>query len=119
MEEEERNDRSTQDGIMDAASDLVKTYRELIKLRIVEKTSLGASISIVGLLLIIVGVLLLLFASLGFAWWIGDRLDNMKAGFFIVGGVYLLILVTLVLMSNSVILPGIRNIIIRKMYEQD
>ena len=33
-------------------------------------------------------VFILLFLGLGAAWWIGEKLDNMKAGFFIVGGVY-------------------------------
>ncbi|MEJ7646334.1 MAG: hypothetical protein WKF87_17185 [Chryseolinea sp.] len=116
MEEE---DRLKQDGVFDAAGDLLETYRNLTKIRIIEHASLGASVGIFGLLSLVVTVLLLLFASLGAAWWIGDTMDNMKAGFFIVGGFYALLLLLFVLMANSVIIPNLRNIIIRKIYEEN
>ena len=116
MEEE---DRVKQDSLVDAAGDLLETYRNLTKIRIVEYTSLGASISIFGLLTLVVTVLVLFFTGLGAAWWIGDSMHNIKAGFFIVGGFYALLLLLGLLMANSVILPGLRNIIIRKIYDQN
>lgn len=119
MEAEDRADRSRQDNLVDAASDMFETYRDLIKVRIVEQTSLGASVSILGIVILIIILLILLFAGLGAAWWIGDSLDNMKAGFFIVGGIYTLLLLTGLLTANSFILPNLRNLIIRKIYEQD
>jgi hypothetical protein len=112
-------DRVKQDSLVDAAGDLLETYRNLTKIRMVEYSSLGASISIFGLLTLVVTVLILLFTGLGAAWWIGDSMDNMKAGFFIVGGFYALLLLLAVLMANSVIIPNLRNIIIRKIYEQN
>jgi len=116
MEEE---DRVKQESLVDAVGDLLGTYQNLTKIRIVEYTSLGASISIFGLLTLVVTVLILLFTGLGAAWWIGDSMQNMKAGFFIVGGFYAFLLLLGVLLANSVILPNLRNIIIRKMYEQN
>ena len=116
MEEE---DRLKQDSLVDAAGDLIETYRNLTKIRIVEHTSLGASISIVGLMSLVVTVLILFFTGIGAAWWIGDSMHNMKAGFFIVGGFYTLVLLLGILMANSVIIPNLRNIIIRKIYEQN
>ncbi|HTE28861.1 MAG TPA: hypothetical protein VK666_00695 [Chryseolinea sp.] len=116
MEEE---DRLKQDSLVDAAGDLIETYRNLITMRIVEQTSLGASVSILGIIVLVVTLLILLFAGLGAAWWIGDALHNMKAGFFIVGGFYVLVLIISMLVANSVIIPGLRNLIIRKIYEQD
>jgi hypothetical protein len=116
MEEE---DRLKQDSLVDAAGDLIETYRNLITMRIVEQTSLGASVSILGVIVLLVALLILLFAGLGAAWWIGDALQNMKAGFFIVGGFYALVLIISMLVANSVIIPGLRNLIIRKIYDQD
>jgi hypothetical protein len=43
----------------------------------------------------------------------------MKAGFFIVGGVYIILLALVLGMAKKVFIPGIRNLIIKKIYEQD
>ena len=112
-------DAERQDSIVDAAGDLIETYRDLITVRIVEHTSTGASISIVGLITLLIVVFVLLFSGMGAAWWIGDRMDNMKAGFFIVGGFYTLLLIILLVTAKPYLIPNIRNMIIRKMYEQD
>lgn len=115
MEEQKKS----AEKIVDAAADLVETYRNLITVRIVEQTSLGASVSIVGILLLLVVVFVLLFIGVGLAWWAGETLDNMKAGFFIVGGFYALVLLVMLLTARKVILPNIRNLLIKKIYEQD
>jgi uncharacterized BrkB/YihY/UPF0761 family membrane protein len=112
------DDRTKQDNLIDATSDMIETYRQLIKVKVIEQTSVGASISIVGLLFLALTILVILFAGLGAAWWIGDKLENMKAGFFIVGGIFCLVLVAGLLIANSVIIPSLRNLIIRKIYEQ-
>jgi hypothetical protein len=114
----EASDRERQDGLVDAVGDMVATYRSLVNIRIVETTARGGSLSIVGVLVLVVSVFVLLFSGLGAAWWIGDVMNNMKAGFFIVGGFYLFILILLLVTANSVILPWLRNIIVRKVYEQ-
>ncbi len=104
---------------LDSATDLIESYRSLISLRITEHTSLGISMSIVGLLSMILAAFILLFTSLGAAWWLGEYMDNMKAGFFMVGGVYTLIFIILLATSRNVLLPLIRNLIIKKIYEQN
>lgn len=113
------DDASKQDNIVNAAGDLIETYRNLMTIRVVEHTSLGASFSILGIITLFVIVFVLLFSGLGAAWWIGDRLDNMKAGFFIVGGFYAILLVIILLTANTFLLPNLRNLIIKKIYEQD
>jgi hypothetical protein len=107
------------DNLVDVLSDLVETYRNLVTVRIVEHTSIAASISILGTISLFVSVFVLLFTGLGAAWWIGDSLNNMKAGFFIVGGFYSFLLLMILLTANSYLIPRIRNLIIKKTYEQD
>ena len=101
------------------AADLLESYRDLISLRIVEHSSLGISISVIGILSLILVVFVLLFIGLGAAWWLGEYFNNMKSGFFIVGGVYTVIFGVLLASSQKVLIPRIRNMIIKKMYEQD
>jgi hypothetical protein len=112
-------DAERQDSVVDAAGDLIETYRDLLTVRIVEHTSMGASISIVGIISLLIIVFVLIFSGLGAAWWIGDEMNNMKAGFFIVGGFYTLILIAVLATAKSIIIPNVRNLIIKKIYEQD
>lgn len=114
----EDRDRIEQDGLVDAVGDMIETYRGLVNVRIVEQAAIGGSISLLGILLLVISVFVLLFAGLGVAWWIGDSMENMKAGFFIVGGFYLLLLIVALLTAGNVILPWLRNLIVRKIYEQ-
>ncbi len=115
----DNNDAERQDTVVDAAGDLIETYRDLLTVRIVEHTSMGASISIVGIITLLIIVFVLAFSGLGAAWWIGDTMNNMKAGFFIVGGFYTLILIAVLASAKSFIIPNVRNLIIKKIYEQD
>jgi len=107
------------ENLVGAVGDWVETYRNLLGVKVVEHTSLGASVSFLSALTMLVSVFILLFVGLGAAWWIGEQLDNMKAGFFIVGGVYGAVLIIILAMAKKVLIPGIRNLIIKKIYEQD
>lgn len=109
----------SEERLVDVGADLVEAYRDLITIKIIEHTSLGASVSVVGILSLVLAMFVLMFAGLGSAWWLGEYLADMKAGFFIVGGVYTLAFGLLLLTSRKVIVPRIRNLIIKKIYEQD
>lgn len=63
------------------------------KLDLLKKTAL--SLITGGQLIIKVGILILVlfFVSIGFAFLIGNNLDHVSYGFFIVGGAYLIILI--------------------------
>ncbi len=107
------------ENLVSTVGDLIESYRSLISIRVAEHTSQGISVSIMGVLALITSVFVLLFVGIGSAWWLGEYLNNMKVGFFIVGGFYLLILLILLLASRKVLIPRIRNMIIKDMYEKD
>jgi hypothetical protein len=111
--------KNSSERLIDAVSGWIKTYRSLVKIRIAEHASQGVSLSIVSILVVLAIVFMLFFIGLGAAWWIGENLENMKAGFFIVGGVYTIVLVFILVLAKRHLIPGIRNIIIKKIYEQD
>ena len=115
MEEEKKPTQK----ILEAAGKMVDTYRELLRVNVVEHASLGASWSSVGIFLTILAVFVLLFAGLGSAWWLGERMDNLKAGFFIMSGFYLLVVLAIGLSAKKLIIPGLRNIFIKMMYDKD
>lgn len=101
--------------ILETARRLIDSYRELITLNAVEHGSLAASWSSLGTVLLILVVFVLLFAGLGSAWWLGEAMNNFKAGFFIVSGFYLLVAIAALLSARKII-PGLRNMFIRMMY---
>jgi hypothetical protein len=100
-------------------SDLAESYRDLITIKVIEHSSLGISVSIVGVLALLLILFVFLFAGLGTAWWLGEHLSDMKSGYFIVGGVYTLLFVILLASSRTLLIPRIRNILIKKIYEED
>ena len=104
---------------IDDAGNLIETYRDLITIRIIEQTSLGVSWSILGILSLIFILCILLFIGLGASWWLGEVMVNRTVGFFIVGGVYLTLLSILLILSRKFLIPAIRNLIIKKIYDQD
>jgi len=114
--QEQKNDA---EKWVDDAGNLIETYRDLITLRVVEHTSLGASVSVLGILSLIFILCIFLFFGLGAAWWIGELMQNRTAGFFIVGGSYLILLSVMLLMARKFIVPSLRNLIIKKIYDQD
>lgn len=116
MEEEKDN---TEEKWIESAGDLVGAYRDLAAIKIVEHASQGISISISGMLSLVTMVFVLMFAGFGTAWWIGGMMNNMIAGYFIVAGIYVLILILLTTTSKKIIIPSIRNMVIKKIYEQD
>jgi hypothetical protein len=115
MEEEKK----TSEKLVEAVGSWIETYRNLITIRIVKESSQSVSVTIFSALATVVIIFVLLFIGLGSAWWVGERLENMKAGFFIVGGVFTVILLILLLMAKKILIPGIRNLLIKKIYEQN
>jgi len=106
------------DDLFDHAGDYIETYYKLGLLKITEKTTAAGSSIIAALLLTILFIFFALFIGLGLAWWIGGMLDSMIAGYFIVAGIYLLIIICVLTMRKKIIDPFLRNFLVRKIYEQ-
>lgn len=109
----------TTDKWVTNATELADAYKDLLTMRMVEHTSLGIAASIIGITSLLVGLFILLFVGFGLAWWLGEYVQNMKLGFFVVAGGYALIFTSVLLTSKKILLPRIRNRIIKKIYEQD
>ena len=117
--EEEHEEKKPAERIVETTEDIIETYRNLVAINIVEYTSLGASLSMVGLVYLVFTVFVLLFVGLGAAWWLGEYMNNMKAGFFIVSGAFMFILLLVMLLAKKTLVPFIRNMIIKEIYDQD
>lgn len=116
MEEVEREQIKK---ITESTEDIVETYRKLLSLTLVEYTSLAAGISAAAVVYMLLIAFSLLFASMGVAWWIGQSMTNMTAGFFIVALIFALSLLVVILTAGKKIISLVRDLIIREMYDKD
>lgn len=109
--------KNTAGEIVDHTGDLIDTYYRLF---VVNATDKGSKVASIGITVIVMGLIsftALLFAGVGFAIWIGEYLQNMKAGFFLAAALFILLLCLFAAIREKVISPIIRNKIIRKLYE--
>ena len=105
------------DELLEHAGDYAETYYKLGLLKLTEKSTNAGSAIIATLLVVVLGIFFLLFLGMGLSWWIGSLLDSIMAGYFIVAGIYLVIIFCVVMMRKKIIDPFFRNFLVRKIYE--
>jgi hypothetical protein len=103
--------------LSDDIAELLDLYYKLAVVTVTEKASNAASVSITFTIIISLTMFSLLFAGLGFGWYLGERLNNVMAGYCAVAGIFLLLIILTLLLRKSYIFPYIRNTIIKKIYE--
>jgi hypothetical protein len=104
-------------GITKDVCDLADTYIALAKVNVTQKAATAASESVGWMVMAVLASFLLLFAGLGLAWWIGQLLSSMTAGFFLVAGFFGVLLILLIAFKEQLLYPIIRNKIVKKVYE--
>lgn len=76
------------ESLFERATEYGKTSYELVKLKVVDKTSDAVSSFVPHSIVIILIVSFLIFLNLGLAFWLGEILGEIFYGFFIVAGFY-------------------------------
>jgi hypothetical protein len=104
-------------ALTDHITDLFESYYKLGVLNATDKASGIASFTVTIIAVFLLSLFTLFFIGFGFAWWIGEKLENTEAGFFIVAGIFLAIVSIIMIFRKRLLLPLLRNIIIRKVYE--
>jgi amino acid transporter len=94
------------------AQELIESKIELLKLEILEKTSIAGSFIIWGLIMINLVFFLFLFAFIALGFLIGQWISNVAGGFAIVAVLYLLILIVLVIFRKPVF-TGLQNMFLK------
>ena len=94
--------------------DMIRTYillrKEYVKLNLLEKGSMFLSNMFLILACLLFGCFALLCLSFAIAYLLGEVLQNFVWGFFIVSGVYILLIFILILFKERLIInPMIRD----------
>ncbi len=95
------------------------TRWDLIVLAITERGMAAASSVITGLLLAFFGGIALVFASIGAAIWIGRNLDNPAAGYFVMAGVFLVILVLALVFARNYLRTVVTDSVLEAIKDDD
>lgn len=111
--------KESAENVLDTIEDILETHRDIAVVKFLQRFSTTASAAVIGIIGLLMILLILVFAGIGLAMWIGESLQNMKAGFFIVGGLFIVALSVILLIAKRVLVPIIRNLIIDKIYEED
>lgn len=104
-------------NLTDHVTDLLESYYKLGVLTVTEKATGIASFTVTLIAVSSLFIFTLLFIGLGTAWWLGEKLQNMMAGFFIVAASFALLIGIIMVFRKKLLFPFIRNIIIKNVYE--
>jgi hypothetical protein len=105
------------ENLTEHVKEYVDTYFKLSIVKTTDKATGFAAVSIMGILVCFLSLCILFFLGIGVALWLGESMNNTKAGYFIVAGFYILITVLLIVFRESLLFPLVRNFIIKKVYE--
>ena len=103
--------------LLDHATDYLETYYQLITVTVAQKAVNIASGIINAVILAILGLFAFGLISLGFGWWLGNLVDSRVGGFFLMAGIYIVIMVAIIMMRKKLIMPFLRNFLTKKIYE--
>lgn len=104
----------------DVITDSLELGETAVKLARINTAITATRISSSAALLIfqcIIALLAVLFCSAAAAWWLGYLLHSNATGFLIVGLFYVLLLILSFILKDKIVLPFLRNRIVKKLYE--
>ncbi|AHF17445.1 phage holin family protein [Niabella soli] len=105
------------ENVAENIEEIAQSYYRLSVIQLVQKGSkLGAALLVIGLVTLL-AFFSFLFIGFGVSWWIGNALGHPMWGFLIVAGFLLLVLVLILALKKKVIVPLIRNVIIKNLYD--
>lgn len=104
--------------LYDKATLYAKTSYELVRLKAIDKISEIISSLAVVISIVFIVAMFTLFLNVGIALWIGQTLNNISLGFFIVSGFYVLLAIIVFIYRKKLIKEPIDNLIVGKLLEE-
>jgi uncharacterized membrane protein (UPF0182 family) len=115
----EGNEKVKIEEVTDNLKEYINTRYEILLLKAGEKTANIASQLSVAILLLFSFILFIIFLSMGAGYYVSDLLHSTYAGFMIVAGFYLLLIIVVLLVRKGMIMKPMRNKIIRELFKED
>jgi hypothetical protein len=103
------------ESLIERMIDYINSSYHLIRLKTIDTVSDIVSSLLSGAIVLVLIMLFFLFLNLGFAFWIGEILNSLFLGFFVVAGFYGLVLVIVSLFLVKPIKNSFSNFIIKRL----
>jgi hypothetical protein len=100
--------------LLEQSHDYLETRIDLVKLKTIDKSSDVLSSAAAAVAILLAALFFVLMLSIGTAIYIGTVLDNLYYGFFIMAGVYALVIIILYAGRKQWIKMPVYNSIIKK-----
>lgn len=107
------------ENIFDEASTYAEARWNLSILNLSSKLADTISTMAITLVLSMIGLTVLLFMSLAAAWLIGDKLNSLPLGLFLVGLFYIVVGIVVYSIKDKYIKLPVINLLIKKFYYED
>ena len=105
------------DGLTSHIGEYAQTFYKLMMVKLTRKASATASVLVGVFAVCILGSLILIMASVGLGWWLGDVVGSRAGGFLLVAGFWTLILGIALMVRKSILYNYFRDLFISKFYE--
>lgn len=105
--------------LADHVLEYLDTRWDLLLLDITEKGLTVVSGLVTGLLLAVFGGMALLFACIGGAIWLGQRMGNPASGYFMVAGIFVLILAVALIFARNYIRTVVTEAVLKSIQDDD
>lgn len=102
--------------IVDHVEDIAETYYRLTIVNATQKATSLASSVVIMLIVAALSMFVLVFLAIALAIWLGDVIGSRSGGFLLSAGIFLVVL-GIVLLIRKPIVNGIRDLIVKKIYE--
>src|SRR5687767_4891079 len=98
--------------------EIAQTYYDLARINVAQAGAKAVARAFLFFLLAGLVLCILLLVGIGLSLFLGNLLNDAAAGYFIVAGIYLVLVLFFYLLRKQIIFPFIRNFIVRKIYDQ-
>lgn len=105
------------ENLTKSVGDYFDTYYKLTVVKAADKATGITASGLAGVAIIFLGIFVLFFTGLALGVWFGRLLENEVAGYLLVAGIFLLLIIILIALRKRIVFPFIRNLIVRKFYE--
>src|SRR5215831_3196674 len=100
--------------LLEHVTDYLETYYELITVNVAQKGINLASGIIYAMMVVILALFAFGLISLAIGWWLGNLVNSRAGGFFLMAGIYIIIIAVVMAVRKKVILPFFRNLLTKK-----
>jgi hypothetical protein len=98
--------------------EIAQTYYDLARINVAQAGAKAVARAFLFFLLAGFILCILLLAGIGLSLYLGNLLHNAATGYFIVAGIYVVLVLFFYLLRKQIVFPFIRNFIVRKIYDQ-